>query len=242
MKHLEKLTRKHLGEMLVDEGLISKNQLVDAEREHQATGDPLGPILVEANYITDWDLAKTVASQYQLPFVEIHTIAQAKNAVGIFLPEEQQKHRIYPLDRIGNVLTIAVADMPSIEFLRGIQERTGLTPFLFVALLTEIQRVISAEQAAAAGPAKTAASAEPEPVAEQVHEISVPGDAASPAELSEEDWQQGLSIFDEAAEGDAEQEKAPEPRPETPAGQPPADWHNIFDTANESVLKEIDRE
>ena len=71
MKHLEKLTRKRLGEILVDEGLISKAQIADAEREEKRTGESLGSILVEASYITDWDLAKAVATQYQLPFVQV---------------------------------------------------------------------------------------------------------------------------------------------------------------------------
>lgn len=244
MKHLERLSRKHLGEILVDEGLISKNQLVDAEREVHTTGESLGPVLVEANYITDWDLAKTVSSQYQLPFVQLNTIAQTKSVQGIFLPEEQQKHRFYPLDRVGNVLTLAVADMPNIEFLRGIQERTGLTPFLFVALLSEIQQTLIDETAVpeAAAPAP---EAEAEADSETIPEITAP-DEAVPAEINEEDWQQGLSIFDQAMEEDdaaAEAPAAPAPESAEPAAKEEgADWHNIFDVANDSVMKEIDRE
>ena len=231
MKHLEKLARKHLGEILVDEGLISKSQLVDAEREHHRTGDPLGAILVEASYLTDWDLAKTVAMQYQLPYVELHTISRTKDTDGIFSPGELQKHRFVPIDRIGNVLTMAVADMPDIEFLRSIQERSGLVPFLFVTLLTDIQKVLL-EESAVSAPAE--AQAEPDAAATEAGDT-----AAEPEELTEGDWQEGLSIFDQSMDGDEpEAEEAPV---EEIVGEEQMDgWQNIFDEADQSVLKEID--
>jgi hypothetical protein len=219
MKHLEKLTRKRLGDILADEGLLTKEQLAGAEREHGKTGDPLGAILVEANHITDWDLAKIVATQYQLPFVEIHSIGISPEVEDLFSLEEQVKYRFVPLDRMGEVLTLAVVDMPDMDFLRSIQERTGLTPFLYVALLSDIRKRLTESGAlfedvldAVAQGGVTPPEAKKAPVAE----------AAEPVDgepLAEEDVG---SIIGEALSG--------------------GEWENLFDSANESVLKEIDRE
>jgi len=224
MKHLEKLARKHLGEILVDEGLISKSQLVDAEREKRRSGDPLGSILVEANNISDWDLAKTMATQYQLPFVELGTVGISPEIENLFLVEEQKKRRFIPIDRIGNVLTLAVADMPDMEFLRAVQERTGFIPFLFVALLSEIQKHFddNSDVAAPAAPA-------PEPVA-PAGPVETVLDEATIQQAG--DWEEGLSVFDEP-------EEAPDEIQAEDVGE---EWKNIFDSGNDSVLKEIDQE
>jgi hypothetical protein len=218
MKHLEKLTRKRLGDILADEGLLTKEQLAGAMREHEKTGDPLGAILVEANHITDWDLAKIVATQYQLPFVDIHSLGIAPEMSELFTIEEQVKYRFLPVDRMGSVLTLAVVDMPDIDFLRSVQDRTGLTPFLFVALLSDIQRKLTESGAMFEDVLEATAAAEkpsvpaPKPAAKKP--VGSPDD-----EISEEDVG---SLIGDALEG--------------------GDWADIFDSANESVLKEIDRE
>jgi len=235
MKHLEKLTRKHLGEILVDEGLISKSQLVDAEQERQRSGDPLGSILVEANYLSDWDLAKTVATQYQLPFVELKSVGITSDVEDMFHLEEQQKYRFVPIDRMASVLTMAVADMPDIEFLRGVRERTGLTPFLFVVLLSDITTHLLEQAGTPEEPAPEAVPETPEPVETVLDEAAI-REAA--------DWQKGLEVFDDA---DPEPEQVPAvaaAEDETPfgGGGDNEGWENIFDTGNDSVLKEMDRE
>ena len=224
MKHLEKLTRKNLGETLLDEGLISNSQLEDAEAEHQRTGNPLGPILVDAGYISDWDLAKSVATNYQLPFIELAIFSATTDFGDAFRPEEQSKHRFIPLDSLGTVITLAVADMPDIEFLRGVRERTGQTPFLFVTRLSEIQKRLEDTGMVSAAPAPAAAAPSPEVSDELMPDMELmPHDP-------EEDIAQSLSIFDEA---DAESSLA---------GAEGDGWKNIFDSGNESVLKEIDQE
>jgi hypothetical protein len=133
---------------------------------------------------------------------------------------------------MAGVLTLAVADMPDIEFLRGVQERTGLTPFIFVALLTDITNYLQEQ----VGPLDV--SPEPVDIASQPEENVV--DEFEIEDAS--DWQQGLEIFDEA---DASPEETPEPaESESLFGGDSEDegWKSIFDTGNEQVLKEIDHE
>ncbi|MEN8148487.1 MAG: hypothetical protein ABFS86_01620 [Planctomycetota bacterium] len=223
MKHLEKLTRKHLGELLLDDGLISKSQLDDAESEHKRTGNPLGPILVDAGYISDWDLAKAVATQYQLPFVELATVSSAGDFGDTFRPDEQSKHRFIPLDSLGTTITLAVADMPDIEFLRGVRDRTGQTPFLFVTLLSEIQRRL--EDTGVVEPVVAEAAEDAEDAA-----VDLGPEMELMPDDPDEDIAQGLSIFDE---GEAKESL------ESGEGD---GWKSIFDSANESVLNEIDQE
>ena len=250
MKHLEKLTRKRLGEILVDEGLISKAQIADAEREEKRTGESLGSILVEASYLTDWDLAKAVATQYQLPFIQLHQFPATKGLEELFPEGELRRRRFVPLDRIGNILTLAVAEMPDIDFLHDLRERHQVTPFLFVARMGEIvERIegvpVESKSAPAAGMGRSMAAApEPKPAPSREASVYMPPDASAEAI-------EGLEAFDRILPDDSDPLRPPthtgetEPRhDETEPGPDESDgsWENIFDIANESILNEMDKE
>lgn len=220
MKHLEKLTRKRLGEILVDEGLISKSQLADAEREQKRAGDPLGAILVESDYVTEWDLAKTVAAQYQLPFAQLGSFPRSKEISELFTPEEQRKERFVVLDRIGPVATLAVAQMPELEFLHSVQEKLGAIPFLFVSLLSEIESAIDGSEGKK--PAPPAAPKKP---------------AAAKPKTTEEEELDALAALDRALPDGIDFDAAEEEPDESDES-----WEDIFDSANASILNEIEKD
>ena len=213
MRHLEKLSRKRLGEILVAEGLVSKSQLADAEREQRRTGSSLGATLVEANYLSDWDLAKAVSTQYQLPYIQISALGRNSDVAVQIPPGEMQARGIVPIDRIGDVITLAVAEMPDLDFLRRIEEETGATPFLLVARRGEILAAFEDVL-----PVKGTRPAEPAPVktknGEGIEDLEYVSDL-----LKDQDDEEGPEGFDISGE---------------------AGWQNLFDSADEEVMKEID--
>jgi type IV pilus assembly protein PilB len=231
MKHLEKLSRKQLGEVLVDEGMISGEQLAEAMEERGRSGKSLGSILVAAKFLTEWDLAKMVCTHYQLPFLQLKSVSVSKTVIELFTHDEYRSIRFFPLDEMGTVVTLAVSEMPEYEQLEGIHKRTGLTPFLFVSVLSEIQKSLEDEAGVAVEQAQSADRSE---VADDVGQEELDPQAEAMAAL-----EQALSEQDGTAEVefgvDDEQEGV---LPADSGG----DWANLFDSANESVLKEIDRE
>lgn len=58
--------RKKLGEILVDQGLIDKEQLLHGLQEHRRSGVSLGSALVGLGYLTEDDLTSVLGSQIQL--------------------------------------------------------------------------------------------------------------------------------------------------------------------------------
>lgn len=227
MKHIEKLTRKRLGEVLLDEGLITQNQLLDAESEQAQTGRPLGMVLVEASYLDEVDLAKTVALNYQLPYLQLHTVPSNKEVRGLFSPQEIVARHIVPLDRMGNVITLAVSEMPPFDYLEDLRRRTNLLPFLFVAMLSDITRTI--ESQILVGTGKTAEDF----LAELSPEPKFPGNSAAAAEEAIAALERVLSD---------EEDAVPSLSPDIPdftgfSDSEPGGWQKIFDTGNESVMR-----
>jgi hypothetical protein len=252
MKHLERLTRKNLGELLVDEGLITKVQLVDAEQEQRRTGAPLGTILVAANFVDAYDLAKTVSAQYQLPFVDLAVVGRSKAVLDIIPEDDCRFRKIVPIDRIGNVLTMAVAEMPDLTFLKEVKENTGLVPFLFVALTTSIDDILEPEKVAPEAEEETSGevseeSGEFEDLGAELQAVAAanlgdPAEGDMP-EIGPADWEEGLSVLDVEVSADGKKPEKGKDEAENffaEMEKSGTDWENIFDSANESVLKEID--
>jgi type IV pilus assembly protein PilB len=215
MKHLEKYNRKKLGEILIDEGLISKTQLAEAERHRERTGEPLGFILVDCSYLPEEDLAKTVASQYQLPYVELTTVPANKDLEELIPMRDLVIQRLLPIEKFGSVVSIAAAEMPDMAVLKDLRQRTGLTPFIYVAMLSEIDRHIRVLMESRGLDLEASRQ-------EHSKEIESALDSALGTDKSESEFSgDGGTITIEA--------------PDIEEGE----WQNLFDEANDEVLKEL---
>ena len=62
-------TRLKLGEMLREAGTITNEQIEKALLEQKRRKRPIGDILVELGYVSEQDIAETLAIQLDIPFV-----------------------------------------------------------------------------------------------------------------------------------------------------------------------------
>ena len=141
--HFERVGRKQLGDVLVDEKLIAKEQLHEAVGERQRSGSPLGQILIDSSYLSEWDLAKAVAAHYNLPYVDLIGYEPDAEVIGSFPADLAHRENLLPFDAFGKVICLACAEMPSVEILKRVQEITGFTPCLYVCLGSELKRLLT---------------------------------------------------------------------------------------------------
>src|ERR1043166_1888618 len=60
-----------LGEILIDDGLITAEQLESARAESENTGKSLGRILIDLGVVGEAALVKALATQIGLPFMDL---------------------------------------------------------------------------------------------------------------------------------------------------------------------------
>jgi type IV pilus assembly protein PilB len=142
MQYLDKIIRKRLGDILVQEGLIRAEQLEDSLTEQSRTGRLLGEILVESGLVTEWDIAKVISKQYQIPFILASSYDIASEVKELFDPLFLQRHQFIPLDRFGSTLTIAVGSILSTEIVEAVREKTGCDPFVYVGLASDVRQTL----------------------------------------------------------------------------------------------------
>jgi len=99
-----------LGDVLVEQQLISAEQLGQALELQRATGKKLGRILVEANLITEEALAHVLARQLRAPFVNLKTFPLKTELVRLLPETPARRFRALVLEERGDTLLVAMAD------------------------------------------------------------------------------------------------------------------------------------
>ncbi len=133
---------KMLGEVLVEEGYLNHDQLEGALEEQKASGVLLGEILVASGFVTEWEVAKCLVGQLNLPFIYTTLYDIPKEAVDLLPHAFVHQHRIVPVDIFGSWLTIATAGSISQDVVTEIELSTNLEVGLYVALTSDIQKTL----------------------------------------------------------------------------------------------------
>src|SRR5574341_605680 len=99
-----------LGQILVQQKLLTEEQLKSALQEQKQLGRRLGRVLTDKGIITDEQLAEALARQLNLPYVELKH-ANIKREVVLKLPESAaRRFRALVLDDAGAAFKVGMAD------------------------------------------------------------------------------------------------------------------------------------
>jgi type IV pilus assembly protein PilB len=99
-----------LGSILVDQGLISPEQLAAAEAEHRASGRSLGRVLVDRRDVTEKDLVAALATQIGMPFVDLEDQGVDPRAATLVGDATLRKHIVLPIGFEDGKLLLAMSD------------------------------------------------------------------------------------------------------------------------------------
>jgi type IV pilus assembly protein PilB len=101
---------ERLGDLLVREGLITREQLEKALQEQRQSGTRVGYNLVKLGFIQETELTKMLARQYKMPAVDLSRFEVDPRIAKLIPADLAIKHLVLPLKRDGRTLTVAMAD------------------------------------------------------------------------------------------------------------------------------------
>jgi len=133
-----------LGEILVKNNLITKEQLAKALEEQKLSGGQmrLGTVLIKQNAISDQSLTSFLSKQYGVPAVNLSDY-DIDSAVIKAIPQEVvQKYQLIPVNRAGATLIVAVSDPSNLFAIEDIKFMTGYNVEMVVASETDIKTAI----------------------------------------------------------------------------------------------------
>lgn len=114
-----------IGEILVEQGIITQVQLDEVLREQKRTNQKIGEIIVRNQFATEEDIAKILSDQLGFPFIDLSTY-QVEEEVLILIPEEEARRlEVIPVFQIGQTLNVAMANPLNISLIDEITQLTG---------------------------------------------------------------------------------------------------------------------
>ncbi len=130
--------KMRLGDLLVQEQIISEEQLVLALAEQRNTGHKLGRTLIELAYISEEQLLHFLAQQLNIPFLDISRRVIPSEVVNL-LPEVQaRRYRALVVEDLGDYVVVAMSDPADLQAMDNIE--VLLAPKnLTIAVVTEKQ-------------------------------------------------------------------------------------------------------
>lgn len=95
---------------LVREKLLSFEDLTRVEESSKSSNLHIGQVLIRENLVTEETLLKFIENNFHIPYVNLEDYSLDKQCLDFISAEDARKHKIIPLFRIEDVLTIAMAD------------------------------------------------------------------------------------------------------------------------------------
>ena len=99
-----------LGDLLLTQGVLTREQLAHALHEQRTTHQRLGFVLVRLGLIDELELTKVLARQYRMPAVDLSKFEVDPRMLRLIPADLALKRMVLPLKREGRTLTVAVAD------------------------------------------------------------------------------------------------------------------------------------
>src|SRR5688572_10280918 len=103
-------TAERIGDLLMREGLITREQLDRALLEQKQNGTRVGYNLVKLGFVQETEITRMLARQYRMPAVDLSKFEVDPRIAKLIPSELAIKHLILPLKRDGRTLTVAMAD------------------------------------------------------------------------------------------------------------------------------------
>jgi type IV pilus assembly protein PilB len=121
----EGVTRRKLGELLLETGLLSTEKLAEALSKQKNSGKRLGQILIEMNLITEEEVAFALAMQLRIPYIDLNQV-EVQGKIIETVPEEVcRKFFCIPVALKNSILDVAMADPLDLNMMKDLQFITG---------------------------------------------------------------------------------------------------------------------
>ena len=116
---------RRLGTILVKSGLVSREAAEESTQTATDEGQPLSTVLVEGKLVTERELIGAVAQELDIPPIDLERVRPAEEALECLPQDLASYYGVLPISKIGDVLTLAVANPVDILKLDDLQLVTG---------------------------------------------------------------------------------------------------------------------
>jgi type IV pilus assembly protein PilB len=134
--------KRRLGDLLVESGMITAEQLEKALNEQRRTGERLGKILTRLGFVREKDILEVLEFQLGIPKVVLEDYQLDSNVVHIVPEALARRYMAIPIKKDGNRLLVAMADPLNLNAIDDLRLATGMEIVPAIASEKEIETAI----------------------------------------------------------------------------------------------------
>ena len=139
----KRLVKKQLGELLIERGVITRAQLEEALGVQKKKGGLVGQILVALGFTKEEEIAQALTVQYGFPYLPLANYELTAEMVKIIPENVAKQFCLVVVDKIGDTLTVAMANPLNIKAAEDIEMLTKCNVQVFVSTMTDINNAIT---------------------------------------------------------------------------------------------------
>ena len=136
-------TRKRLGDLLIEAGQLTQEQLDKALIVQKKTGERLGRVLNNLGYITEENMIQVLELQLGVPHVDLSSMDINNDAAATIPVALAERYQIIPIKKAGKRLTLAMVDPTNFFAIDDVRMVTGCDIDPVIAAEREITRAIN---------------------------------------------------------------------------------------------------
>jgi len=134
--------KKSLGDLLVESGVVTADQVKKALQEKRRAGERLEQTIVRLKFAEAALVLQCLADYFNLPYVDLNTYLIDEKAIKIIPEEMARGHTLIPLFKIGNTLTIAMTNPLDILALDEVRNKTKTDVEIAISTEENIKKAI----------------------------------------------------------------------------------------------------
>ncbi len=140
-----------LGQLLIDQGALSQQQLDEALAYQRETGNSLllGEVLRKLNLCSEEDVMRALAGAYEVPFARVSPRVADAKVMDVLPREFLERHTVLPLFKVRNRLTVALNEPANVFLLEEIGRLTQCEVQVVCAAAKDIKATLETHLPAA---------------------------------------------------------------------------------------------
>ena len=131
-----------IGDILLAKGMITAAQIQEGLKLQKETGSKLGQIIVDRGWVSEQNILEALSEQLSIPFIKLRTGLYDPDVVNLLDKAIASRLKVLPLFKIRDQLSLATADAQAVHSFNEIEERLGCRVRPVLARREDIQKNI----------------------------------------------------------------------------------------------------
>ncbi|OGX17332.1 MAG: hypothetical protein A3K83_01350 [Omnitrophica WOR_2 bacterium RBG_13_44_8b] len=138
-----RILRKRIGDLLLERRIITQQQLARALEEQKNKGGYVSQHLIALGFATELDIATCLSNQYNFAYLPLKNYVISQDVLDTIPLKWIRIYTLLPVDKIGNTLSVVMADPLNEGVIEMLQQITGCEVMVFISTYSELDEAIT---------------------------------------------------------------------------------------------------